>query len=147
LAHQSFILCFSGVDYMSCRQVLTLVDDSWHLLRHPNINKTRHVAFHLQCSKGNYNNCFFYEKSESGTLIPCLPLQMMSIAKHSPPTDDAKHQHFMLLHQSTSLSQLNTYFAKKCELKRVYLHNRQSRCARVFYYQLLLWHCFLNFNF
>jgi hypothetical protein len=135
---------------MSCRQVLTLVDDLRHLLRHPNINKTRLVAFHLKCNKGNCNNCFFRIKIKVRvimTLILCSPLPMMSIGKNSPPTDNAKHQRMMLLHQSTSLSQLKTRFAKKCKLKRVYLHNRQSRCARVFYYQLLLWHCFLNFNF
>jgi hypothetical protein len=28
------------------------------------------------------------------TLIHCLPLPMKIVAKHSPQTDDGKHQHF-----------------------------------------------------
>jgi hypothetical protein len=38
------------------------------------------------------------------TLIHCAPLPTMIITKRSPQTDDANHQHLMLLSESTSLS-------------------------------------------
>jgi hypothetical protein len=39
------------------------------------------------------------------TLINCLPLPMMIVAKRSPKTDNAKHQCLMPLSESTSLPQ------------------------------------------
>jgi hypothetical protein len=39
------------------------------------------------------------------TLICRSPLPMTLVAKHSPQTDDAKHQHLMLPHESILLSQ------------------------------------------
>jgi hypothetical protein len=43
------------------------------------------------------------------TLIHCLPLPTIIIAKCLPQTDDAKHQGLMLLSESISLSQ-DQYF-------------------------------------
>ncbi len=53
---------FWSVYYKFCRQVLTPVDNSRHLSRLPNLDKTRLVAFHLQYNGGNYNNWFLSEK-------------------------------------------------------------------------------------
>jgi hypothetical protein len=38
------------------------VDNLQHLLRLPNFDKTRLVAFHLQYNKANYNNWFLPEE-------------------------------------------------------------------------------------
>jgi hypothetical protein len=56
---------FWSVYYKSCRQVLTPVDNSQHLLRLPNLDKTRLAAFHLQYNEGNYNNWFFIRKRKA----------------------------------------------------------------------------------
>ncbi len=72
------------------RQVSTPADNLLRILKQPIFNKIWLVTFHLCYNKAKR----FLQKRVCMTLICCSLLPMAIIAKCSPQTDDAKHQHF-----------------------------------------------------
>jgi hypothetical protein len=83
------------------------VDNLQSLLRQPIFEKTRLIALHLQYNKETTITVSTRKRKVRVlmTLIHCSPLPLIIIAKHSLQTDNSKHQHLMLLSESTSLSQ------------------------------------------